>query len=93
MADEAREELPIGVVEHYYPKAHVAVVNVQHGTLHRGDRIHIAGHGVELEDVVRSIEVDHKPIREAHEGQHVGILVSGPVREKAEVFLLRHMEE
>lgn len=89
MPEESAPEEPVGVVEHFYPKVSVAVVKVEHGTLHRGDRIRIVGHGVDLEETIRSLEKDHEPIEEAHEGEEVGVWVVARVHEKDKVFLIQ----
>lgn len=85
----AKTEEPIGVVEHYYPRVHAAVVRVDRGEFHDGDTLHIVGHGVDIVERITSIEFDHQKIHEAHAGQSVGVQVSRPVREKDQVFLVR----
>lgn len=80
-------ERRIGVIDHYYPKVHAAVLDVQEGDLHVGDTVHIKGPAVEFTEKVTSLEIDHVPIEEAHKGDHVGLLVERPVR-KAEVFVI-----
>ncbi len=79
----------MGVVEHYYPKAHAAVVRIDQGELHLGDTIHIQGRHEDITEPVRSIQLDHRPIREAHAGDKVGVQLSYPVHEHSRVFLVR----
>jgi putative protease len=63
----------IGHVTHFYNRIGVAAVEVEHGALHKGDRIHIVGHSTDEEQIVDSMELDHHQIDEAVEGQDVGI--------------------
>ncbi|MGQ9581429.1 MAG: EF-Tu/IF-2/RF-3 family GTPase [Armatimonadota bacterium] len=79
-------EEKIGRVTHYFGKIGVAAIEIQHGKLRRGDRIHIVGHTTNLEQVIDSIEIDRQPVDEAVEGQSVGVKVVDHVREHDEVF-------
>ena len=79
-------EEKIGRVTHYFSKLGVAAIEIQHGKLRRGDRIHIVGHTTDLEQVVDSMEIDRHPIDEAGEGQSVGIRVDDHVREHDDVY-------
>ena len=79
-------EEKIGKVTHYFSKLGVAAIEVEHGTLHKGDHIHILGHTTDLEMTVESMETEHQQIVEAQEGQSVGIRVSEHVREHDDVY-------
>jgi putative protease len=79
-------EEKIGRVTHYFSKLGVAAIEIQHGKLRRGDRIHIVGHTTDLEQVVDSMEIDRHPVDEAGEGQSVGIRVDDHVREHDDVY-------
>jgi len=79
-------EEKIGRVTHYFSKLGVAAIEIQHGKLRRGDRIHIVGHTTDLEQVVESMEIDRHPVDEAGEGQSVGIRVDDHVREHDDVY-------
>jgi translation elongation factor EF-Tu-like GTPase len=79
-------EEKIGKVTHYYSKLGVAAVEIDHGTIHKGDKLHIVGHTTDTEVVVDSMELEHHQIEEAHEGQNVGIRVDEHVREHDEVY-------
>ncbi|MGQ9456242.1 MAG: EF-Tu/IF-2/RF-3 family GTPase [Armatimonadota bacterium] len=79
-------EEKIGRVTHYFGKIGVAAIEIQHGKLRRGDRIHIVGHTTNLEQIIDSIEIDRQPVDEAVEGQSVGVKVVDHVREHDEVF-------
>ena len=78
----------IGHVEHFYPKAHAIVVEVESGKVHRGDTIHLKGENIDAMQRVQSIEMDHKPIPEAKAGESVGIGCDFDVKGKADVFLV-----
>ena len=54
-------ELLIGKVTHYYSRIGVAAVNLD-GPLRIGDRIHIKGHTTDLEEMMESMEVEHRPV-------------------------------
>jgi translation elongation factor EF-1alpha len=84
-AVKAPKEKKVGVVEHYYPKVHAASVGLQ-GDLKLGDQVHIVGHGDDLRENVVSMQIDHKPIKEGHAGDHIGLEVPWKVHKKAEVF-------
>ena len=79
-------EEKIGKVTHYFSKLGVAALEVQHGRLHKGDRIHILGHTTDVEQAVGSMEVEHYQVEEAGEGQSVGIKVDEHVREHDDVY-------
>ena len=79
-------EEKIGKVTHYYSKLGVAAIEIEHGKLHKGDKVHIVGHTTDLEETVNSIELEHQPIEEAVEGQNVGIKVHDHAREHDDVY-------
>ena len=79
-------EEKIGRVTHYFNKLGVAAIEVQHGRLHKGDRIHIIGHTTDAEQTVESIELEHHQIVEASEGQNIGVKVEEHVREHDDVY-------
>ena len=79
-------EEKVGKVTHYFSKLGVAAIEIQHGTLHKGDHIHIVGHTTDVEQVVESMEVEHQQVVEAREGQSIGITVNEHVREHDDVF-------
>ena len=79
-------EEKIGKITHYFDKLGVAAVKVEHGKLHKGDKLHIVGHTTDAEVVVESLELEHQPIEEADEGQNVGIRVNEQVREHDDVY-------
>lgn len=86
------EEL-LGHVRHFYPRAGAAAIEIERGMIREGDTIRIVGHGQDLIEPVRSIQIDREPVREARPGDIVGVLVDARVKENDEVFLLREDEE
>ena len=81
-------EKRIGVIDHYYPRAHAAVVDLQERGIKVGQTVHIIGHGVDVTETVASLEKDHIAVEKARKGEHVGLLVDEPVHAKADVFLV-----
>lgn len=80
------EEVKVGRVVEYYARIGVAGVQIEEGSLSIGDTVHIRGHTTDLEQVVESMELEHKPIQKAEPGQMVGIKVRDRVREKDIVY-------
>lgn len=79
-------EEKIGKVTHYFSKLGVAAVRIDHGKLHKGDKLHILGRTTDVEETVDSMELEHHAIIEALEGQNVGIKVHDHVRENDDVY-------
>ena len=78
----------IGKVIHFYPKISVAVIELT-GNLKKGDKISIEGHDNAVEQVVESIQVEHKDIEEAKAGDDIGMKTIQPVKEKDVVYLIK----
>jgi len=81
------EKRLVGKVTHYYGKIGVAVIELS-DTLRTGDRISIEGGEGAVEQVVESMQIEHKQVSEAAKGQSVGLKVAGKVHEGASVFKL-----
>ena len=75
------EEKPIGKISHYYSKLGVGIIHLKEGDLKTGDMIHIKGSSTDFEQVVDSIQYDHKPVDKGKKGQEMGIKVDQKVRE------------
>ena len=74
-----RGETEIGEVIDFYKRISVAAVKVEPGkTLKVGDRICLRGPHTYIEQVIDSLEVDHKPVSEVGGGSEVGLLVALP---------------
>lgn len=79
-------EMKVGKVVHYYDKLGVVIVELS-GALAVGDKIRFERGGEELFDqVVESIQMEHEKLDSAKSGDAVGLKVSEPVKEGADVF-------
>jgi len=75
----------IGKVTHYYNNIGVAIIEMS-ATLKAGDNIRIIGGEVDFEQMVESIEVDHKKVKAAKAKETIGIKVGEKVREGYRVY-------
>lgn len=85
--DERWEE-EIGTVSHYYNGLHVAAIQLEHGHLKIGDRLHFKGHTTDFEETVQAMQVNHTDVREVGVGAHVGVPVHDKVRAHDHVFII-----
>ena len=76
----------IGVVTHYFSQVSAAVVKLTKGSLSLGDNIIIKGVTTELQEKVKSIQIDRVPITNASIGQEIGLKVKSKVREHDIVY-------
>ena len=76
---------PIGRVTHFYDKIGVAVIELS-DALKAGEKIHIKGHMTDFEQVVDSMQVEHKTLAEAKKGDAIGLKVKDRVHEHDMVF-------
>jgi putative protease len=76
----------IGEISKYFAKVGVAGIQIEQGSLSRGETIHIVGHTTDFTQVVDSIQLENQAIEKATPGQLVGIKVRDRVREKDAVF-------
>jgi translation elongation factor EF-1alpha len=81
------ERHEIGRVTHYFSKIGVAIIQLD-DSLKAGDRIAIVGSTTDLEQDVKSIQVEHENIDHAASGDLVGLKVKDKVREGDTVFRL-----
>ena len=70
----------IGKVSHYYNNIGVAIIEIS-AVLKAGDNIRIIGGEVDFEQIVESIEVDHKKVKAAKAGEMIGLKIGEKVRE------------
>jgi len=78
-------QTPIGVVTHYWSHLGVAGVHLT-APLDVGDHIHILGHTSDVDQLVKSIEIDHHTTPHADKNVDVGIVVGDHVREHDTVY-------
>ncbi|MDW7738821.1 MAG: EF-Tu/IF-2/RF-3 family GTPase [Bacillota bacterium] len=81
------ERQVIGQVTHFYSKIEVAIIELE-GPLKVGDQIAIVGSTSDLEQPVKSMQVEHQNIEEANAGDLVGLKVKDKVRAGDTVFKL-----
>jgi putative protease len=79
------EKKLIGKITHFYPKISVAVVELE-DTLNVGDTISIERGEEVVEQVVDSMQIEHKNVEEAGKGESIGLKVAGQTKEGAKVF-------
>lgn len=75
----------VGRVTHFFTKISVAVIELK-APLAVGDRILIKGPTTDLEQVVESMQIEHKNVQRAEAGQSIGLKVNQRVREKDIVY-------
>ena len=80
-----------GVVKDYFAKIGVSGIDVEE-TIRVGDKIRIAGHTTELEQVVESMEIEGQQVEEATAGAKIGIKVDERCRDKDIVYLITNNE-
>lgn len=80
------KEKAIGKVSHFFDKISVAVIKLN-GNLKVGDTIKIKNKDQsEFTQTVDSMQVDHQDIQSAKKDDGVGMKVTNPVKEGAEVY-------
>lgn len=80
------EEKLIGKITHYYSNLGVGIVEL-FDNLKIGDIIHIKGKTTDFEQSVESIQIEHKPVKEAKSGDVIGLKVEEKVKEGDQVYL------
>ena len=78
----------IGTVTHWYDKIGVAVIKLT-GALSKGDTIKVQKADEEFEEVVSSLQIDHKDVSSAKRGDDAAIKLSRRAKEGAGVFLAK----
>jgi len=84
---QVSEKKLVGRVTHYFQKIGVAVVELT-DELRVGDVISIEGTTTNFQQVVESMQIEHKNIEVAKPGDTIGLKVKERVREKDLVFKL-----
>lgn len=78
-------EKEIGRISHYYTNIGVGIIELT-GTLKAGDSIHIKGATTDFTQKVESMQVEHKNVAEAKNGQSIGLKVKEHVRGSDRVY-------
>ena len=76
----------MGEVIKFFAKPSVAAIKITEGTLTVGDTILIKGHTTDLQEEVKSMQIDNVPVEKAEAGQLIGIKVKDRVREGDTVY-------
>jgi putative protease len=71
----------VGRVTHFFTKISVAVVELT-APLSVGDTIVVKGPTTDFEQVVESMQIEHKNVQRAEAGQSIGLKVAQRVRER-----------
>ena len=81
----AEEGKLIGKITHYFGNIGVAVIELT-DALKVGETIRVVGGETDFEQVVDSMEVDHKKVDKAKKGDGIGMKINQKVREGYKVF-------
>ncbi len=81
-------EKEIGRVSSYFSHVKVAAIKLS-GALNVGDKIHIKGSTTDFETNVKEIQIEHKSVKSAKKGNHIGIKVPDKVRPNDAVLLVK----
>lgn len=84
---KTQEPKPIGEVTHYYGGIGVAIIKFNKA-VDAGIKVRIHGATTDFEEIINSMQFDHKEIKSAPKGKEVGIKVSDKVRDGDQVFLV-----
>jgi putative protease len=75
----------VGHITHFFSKISVAVIELK-APLAVGDTILIKGPTTDFEQIVESMQIEHKNVQRAEAGQSIGLKVAQRVREKDTVY-------
>ena len=79
-------EKEVGKVMSYYANIEVAAIEITSESLKIGDKIKIKGATTDFEQIVESMQVNHKVVQEAKKGVSIGIKVKDKVRPSDTVY-------
>ena len=80
------KEQEIGYVSKYFGQISVAAIEITAGKLGVGDTIHIKGHTTDINEKIKSLQIEHNVVENAKKGDSIGIKVAEKVRRKDKVF-------
>ena len=75
----------IGEITHYFDHISVAVVKLS-DEVKEGETVLVEGHTTSFEQKLDSMQVDHKPVKEAKKGESIGLKVADKVSAGDKVF-------
>ena len=79
------DKKPVGEITHFFGHISVAVVKLS-GKLKEGDKILIEGATTNFEQEAKSMQIEHKEVKEAKKGDSIGLKVKDRVREGDKVY-------
>jgi U32 family peptidase len=77
----------IGKVIHYYDKIGVAVIKLEKG-LKAEDKVKFTKDDNSFEQIIESMQLDHKPVTSGKKGEEVAIKVDQVVKSGTEIYKL-----
>jgi len=78
----------VGKITHYFDHINVAVVELK-DKLKQGEKILVEGHTTNFEQTADSMQIEHKPVKEAKKGESIGLRVVDKVRAGDKVYILK----
>lgn len=78
----------VGTVTHYFPHVNAAAIKIEKREIRSGDQLYFKGHTTDFEQVVTSLQIDHKPVDLGALGDEVGVQVKARVRPGDHVYKL-----
>jgi len=87
MEEAPVEKKLVGKIAHYFTKIGVGVIELS-DELKVGDRISIEGATTNIQQTVRSMQIEHKDVQSAGAGDAIGLRVDQRVREGDLVYKL-----
>jgi putative protease len=75
----------VGRITHFFSKISVAVIDLK-APLSVGDTIVVKGPNTDYEQIVDSMQIEHKNVQRAEKGQSIGLKVAERVRETDVVY-------
>jgi len=83
-----KADKPIGEVTHFYGDIKVAIVKFKKA-VKKGVKLSFRGATTDFDQVLKSMQYDHKDIATAPKGKEVGIKVGKKVREGDELYEIK----
>lgn len=87
------KEQEIGYVSKYFGQISVAAIEITAGKLGVGDTIHIKGHTTDINEKIKSLQIEHNVVENAKKGDSIGIKVTEKVRRKDKVFKISWLSQ
>jgi translation initiation factor IF-2 len=79
-------EIEVGIVNKFFDKIGVGMIQVTQGELSLGDTIHIKGNTTDLTATIGSMQVQRQPVQTVKPGEEAGIKLDGKIRPKDKVY-------